>query len=90
MTTSNQDTERQRLTSDQAQRVARLDAETAYRDLSIYRIQVSLDRDGWHVDDELKDREPHGGGPRHVTFPTRGKVLSKQYERWPAATSTAG
>ena len=81
MTTSIQDTERQRLTSDQALRVARLDAETAYRDLSIYRIQVSLERDGWHVDYELKDREAQGGGPHYLIDPISGKVLSKQYEQ---------
>ncbi len=76
-----QDTETARITSDQALRVARLDAETAYCDLSIYRIQVSLERDGWHVDYELKDREAQGGGPHYLIDRASGKVLSKKYEQ---------
>jgi hypothetical protein len=36
--------------SDQALRVARLDAERAYGDLNGYRITVELESDGWHVE----------------------------------------
>jgi hypothetical protein len=71
----------ERVTSDQALRIARLDAETAYRDLSPYRIHVSLERDGWHVDYELKDPGAQGGGPHYVIDPMGGKVLSKRYEQ---------
>ena len=69
------------ITSDHALRIARLDAETAYRDLSIYRIQVSIERDGWHVDYELKDPAAQGGGPHYVIDPVSGRVLSKRYEQ---------
>jgi hypothetical protein len=79
--TSTQEAENPRITSDQALRTARLDAETAYRDLSVYRIHVSLERDGWHVDYELKDAHAQGGGPHYVIDPVNGKVLSKEYEQ---------
>jgi hypothetical protein len=69
------------ITSDHALRIARLDAETAYRDLSIYRIQVAIERDGWHVDYELKDAGAQGGGPHYVIDPTSGLVLSRRYEQ---------
>jgi hypothetical protein len=71
----------ERITSDEALRIARLDAEAAYRDLSVYRIHVSLEQDGWHVDYELKDPGAQGGGPHYVVDPTSGKVLSKKYEQ---------
>ena len=69
------------ITSDQALRVARLDAERAYRDLSPYRASVSLERDGWHVDYELKDSHLQGGGPHYVIDPGDGAILAKQYEQ---------
>jgi hypothetical protein len=34
------------ITSDEALRIARLDAEKAYRDLSAFRVFVALDHDG--------------------------------------------
>jgi hypothetical protein len=42
------------------------DAESAYRDLSMYRIAISLEENGWLVDYELKDPELQGGGPHYV------------------------
>jgi len=69
------------ITSDQALRIARQDAEQAYRDLSPYRASVSLEQDGWHVDYELKDPEVQGGGPRYVIDPDDGVILAKQYEQ---------
>jgi uncharacterized membrane protein YkoI len=69
------------ITSDQALRIARLDAETVYRDLSMYRINVFLERDGWHVDYELKDVEAQGGGPHYMIDAMTGKILSKKYEQ---------
>jgi hypothetical protein len=69
------------LTSDEALRIARLDAEKAYRDLSLYRASVALERDGWHVDYELKEPQLQGGGPHYVIDPGDGKILVRLYEQ---------
>lgn len=53
------------VTSDLAHRIARIDAEKAYRDLSAYRVLIEQNDDGWHVDYELKNKQLHGGGPLH-------------------------
>lgn len=66
---------------DQALRTARLDAETAYRDLSGYRIQVALEKDGWHVDYEPKNQQAQGGGPHYIIDRADGKILSKKYDQ---------
>ncbi len=71
----------ERITSDQALRVARLDAEKVYRDLTHYRILVELNQDGWHVDYELKNRQTQGGGPHYVIDAEAGTILSKRYEQ---------
>ena len=70
------------ITSDQALRIARLDAERrVYRDLSQYRASVALEQDGWHVEYELKDPRLQGGGPRYVINPGDGAIVSKRYEQ---------
>jgi len=69
------------ITSDQALKIARLDAERVYRDLSPYRASVSLEPDGWHVDYELKDSSLQGGGPHYLIDPGNGAILTKQYEQ---------
>ena len=51
----------QGVTCDEALRVARLDAEGAYRDLDLYRIEVTRESDGWHIDYELLDPRCAGG-----------------------------
>jgi hypothetical protein len=69
------------ITSDQALRIARLDAERVYRDLSPYRASIALEQDGWHEDYELKDARLQGGGPHYVIDPGDGAILAKQYEQ---------
>lgn len=69
------------ITSDQALRIARQDAERVYRDLSPYRASVSLEQDGWHVDYELKDPHVQGGGPHYVIDSEDGAILARQYEQ---------
>ena len=69
------------ITSDQALKIARLDAERVYRDLSPYRASVSLEPDGWHVDYELKASRLQGGGPRYVIASEDGEILTKLYEQ---------
>jgi len=39
-----------RISDDEALRVAEADAQTAYRDLTPYRIPVALEEDRWHID----------------------------------------
>jgi hypothetical protein len=76
-----EDAVRQQITSDVALRIARLDAEKVYRDLTPYRILVELYEDGWHVDYELKNQHSQGGGPHYVIDAQTGTVYSKRYEQ---------
>ena len=61
--------------------MAQADATKAYRDLSVYRIQLALEADGWHVDYDLKDPRLKGGGPHYVIDAVRGVIVSKRYEQ---------
>ena len=70
-----------RLTSDEVLRIARLDAERAYRDLTPYRIGIALEVDGWHVDYQLKDASQNGGGPHYIIDPSSDAILAKRYEQ---------
>jgi hypothetical protein len=69
------------VTSDTALRVARMDAERVYRNLSEYRAVVSLEKDGWHVDYALKDILLQGGGAHYVIDAKSGAILEKRYEQ---------
>ena len=80
MTTAlSQESTEPRVSSDEALRVARLDAEKVYRDLSPYRVTVVLEADGWHVDDELKNPNVQGGGPHYLVDIASGAILKKRY-----------
>ena len=72
---------RPHLASDQVLRIARVDAEHAYRDLTPYRISIALEHDGWHIDYQFKDPNLNGGGPHYVIDPFTGVILSKVYEQ---------
>jgi hypothetical protein len=61
--------------------IAQADARAVYRDLTIYRIGVTLEADGWHVDYELKAAETKGGGPHYVIDAASGAIVSKRYEQ---------
>lgn len=69
------------LSSDEVLRIARLDAERAYRDLSRFAIRLSRESDGWHVDYELKDAAARGGGPHYIIDADTGIIFSKRYEQ---------
>jgi hypothetical protein len=69
------------LAGDQALAIAQADAVRVYRDLSPYRIQLSLEDDGWHVDYNLKDPRLKGGGPHYIIDAHTGTILSKRYEQ---------
>jgi hypothetical protein len=76
-----EDPVREQITSDEALKIARLDAEKVYRDLAQYRIVVELHEDDWHVDYELKNRHTQGGGPHYVIDAKAGTIRSKKYEQ---------
>ncbi len=69
------------ITSDEALKIARLDAERVYRDLVPYRVRLELDQDGWHVDYELINRQAQGGGAYYVIDAQSGKISKKKYEQ---------
>src|SRR5262245_23057079 len=69
------------IAQDRALMIAREDAEKVYRDLTLYRVVVALEDDGWHVDYELKDPRLKGGGPHYVIDPATGAIVSKRYEQ---------
>lgn len=68
------------ITEQQALEIARKDAATAYRDLSIYTVRVSREADGWHVDYELTDPSMLGGGP-HYVISESGEIARRRYEQ---------
>ena len=72
---------KQPITSDHALRIARSDAEKAYRDLSGYRITILLQDDGWHVDYDVHDSKLKGGGAHYVIDAESGEILSQRYEQ---------
>lgn len=67
------------LASDEALRIARADAERVYRELHLYRIEITLETDGWHINYELKDSQLNGGGPDYIIDATTGAIVSKTY-----------
>jgi hypothetical protein len=69
------------LACDQILAIAQADAARVYRDLSVYRIQLVLEDDGWHVDYELKNPRHKGGGPHYIIDAHTGAFVSKRYEQ---------
>jgi hypothetical protein len=69
------------LAGDRALAIAHADAATAYRDLTPYRICLTLEEDGWHIDYELKDPKLKGGGPHYIIDARTGAILSQRYEQ---------
>src|SRR5579884_949379 len=74
-------TEAPMLSADRALSIAQADAIQAYRDLSLYRIRLELEPDGWHVDYEPKDPKVKGGGPHDVIDRFTGAIVSRRYEQ---------
>jgi hypothetical protein len=69
------------LSCDQVLKIAREDAEKAYRDLARYDIRLAQEADGWHVDYDLKDPRARGGGPHYVIDAVSGQIVSRRYEQ---------
>jgi len=66
---------------DQALANAQRDALNAYRDLSPYKIVISLQDDVWHIDYDLANPKMTGGGPQYVVDAETGEIVSKRYEQ---------
>lgn len=64
-----------------ALRIAQQDAERAYRDLTPYRILITLEDDSWHIDYEMKDHGRNGGGPHYIIDAANAAIISKRYEQ---------
>jgi len=71
----------QAIPGDQALTIAQADALKVYGDLGPYRIQLSLEVDGWHVDYEPKDPRLKGGGPHYLIDPYTGIIRSRKYQQ---------
>jgi hypothetical protein len=71
----------QAVSCDQALKIAQVDAEKAYRDLSPFRIEIVLESDGWHIDYELKNPQWNGGGPHYVIDAATGAIVTKRYDQ---------
>jgi hypothetical protein len=69
------------ISPDRALAAAHADAMKIYRDLSPYRIHLSLEEDGWHVDYELRSEKLKGGGPHYVIDPRDGEIINKRYQQ---------
>jgi hypothetical protein len=69
---------RSAMTKDQILEIARQDAMTKYRDLSLYEVTATQIGDSWHVVFTLKDKLADGGGPEY-TIDQFGKIISKHY-----------
>ena len=67
------------VSSHQALAVAEADALAAYGDLSLYRIELRLEADGWHVAYRIAQPRIAGGGPHYVISAETGEILSKKY-----------
>jgi hypothetical protein len=69
------------VSAERALSIAQADASKAYRDLSLYRIRLEFESDGWHIDYELKDSRLKGGGPHYVIDGLTGEFVSRRYEQ---------
>jgi len=67
------------LSADAALRIAQLDAENKYRDLSPYRIAIVLEDNQWRIDYEMKNCNVQGGGPHYLIDAVTGAILFKRY-----------
>jgi hypothetical protein len=81
-TTSSANISQAGLTSVEALVIARTDARRIYRDLDfLYKIDMCLTDDAWHIDFEFKDESANSGGPHYVIDAQNGNILSKRYDQ---------
>ncbi len=78
---TNQERKQQAFPTWEILQIAHEDAASAYRDLSPFRITLTLKENGWHVDYDLTQPGVAGGGPHYVIDPENGAILWKVYEQ---------
>lgn len=66
------------ITQQQAQKITQKDAQTALGDLEAYKVDVTLQFDGWHVDYILKGSETISA--QYVVDEDNGEVTSAKHE----------
>lgn len=67
------------ISSDEALRIARMDGEMKYHNLSQHRVEATLHDDGWHVEYSPAAKTSHGGGPHYVIDAATGEIRWKRY-----------
>jgi hypothetical protein len=70
------------ISSDQALRIAQADGVVAYGDLTRFRVEITLEDDGWHVKHFIQQRNGSriaGGGPHYIIDATTGTIVSAKY-----------
>ena len=70
-----------KINKEKAVRLAKLDAEKHYDNLSIYQIEVRETSSKWLIDFVLKNKSLNGGGPLYIISKKSGKILKKVYEQ---------
>ena len=66
---------------DEALKIALINAQRIYKDLSIYTITAKLIKNQWFVDYDITDPTIAGGGPHYVINANTGVIESFRYEQ---------
>ena len=62
--------------------ICHADGLLAYEQLHHYEIEIFLEKDGWHIEYGIRQRNGSrvaGGGPHYVVDADTGEILSKKY-----------
>ena len=67
------------ISASQAVAIAEADAVLVCDDMSIYRIEISVDAGRWSVSYRINRPRMAGGGPHYLIDATTGAILDKKY-----------
>ncbi len=67
------------ISCDEALRIARLDGEAKYNDLTRHRVEITLHDDGWYVEYSPGPHVSHGGGPHYIIDVLTGEIRWNRY-----------
>ena len=65
------------ITEKEALEIAQADAQIAYQDLTVYKVDAHLENDNWVI--AYAPKQGRGGGPHYVISGTDGSILNKVY-----------
>ncbi len=65
------------ITQKEALEIARADAQSAYADLSVYKVDAQLEKGNWVIAYALL--QGRGGGPQYIISGTNGSIIQKVY-----------